>query len=1127
MKPIKFFDINSPFSINFPLTANLSFKDEIFILKRVLGEINGEYISKQYKFSLFYDSIDNCYSLKLINKEDSNDIIYKKIRYYDYGNVGIVGEKNEVNLKNIISSFLDIVFNDLSNLYSIHNSDVVTNENIINSIKEITTTTKLTFNLTFNKRVSPIFSNSGEILKIFKSIDLKDFPLTLNEFNSKNNEFNFMEYLNYKNKLLEIDKNKLHKYIMSSLILNGKDMKENLTKIIKYYFEFFEIFYCIGKTPTNEMHKILSKKITNYEYINLKVAILIYVFEQNIIVPLINKYVFDIIDEHFYYTRDFDTLQNTETNHLLKTLYDCGINEIITSTILNLFNYYFMCYYENDKITNYSNNLELINRDWSNNYDGFYTKEFNLTGNTFILKMMDDLIPKSYLYNLVYKFDLKNSDYLNSLVYSPLIIDSILNYEQVKTSKLKEQNIYLTKQNFDKMINLFINELMFKNGNPENYFMTSNQNINFEKSTNLFSQSRIILFVLLYINEYVIYNSNTDYSWQSADFNLTNIYLNIINNQSKIYEIVKQDLDEYYKFILDLYEKNSNYDFLNNISLFIVLYNIMNETRKLNIKSLEFDLFVSSLLNIINPYFKIENNIKTFYESAIQKKPKLNSNDFNSDVESKINEYEQQEFIIKYNINSKILEILLQLILLLNNINCLETLTYLFNDNSYEYYLNYNAEDFQNKVLNYNHEEICTTLFDSDYLSNFRNNFKNNELVINSDFIYNIKSSDINLPFYSNAMIAEHKEKSKDSFGRMFFDIEDIPNDHSNHFYNDIIIYINMLIDDLCEVTNLSLNDKEIMKDKCHKEFIVTSNTSSAHGISYHVYLPLKCNYCSLKNFLSKRKEEFLNSNLKKVKPNIECVYDFVDPLVYSETTTNIRISFYGKGNLYLGRFNLDQELSSNGSIKELIEFKDWLKLIEEFNFDDLYENINSLHKHNLNELQNLFKIDNIYNFFETINDEFVEINKELQSKNELNLSVMYKKRNLILMFMVQNLLTKSNLNTRILQKPFNMHLIYKTGYQLIEDIRKQIIDKSITNLEEQKNNCLKEIIKSTLITNTENCLEWDCNDSQNVNWDNFINNSDSRYFSKISNISLQNTNCNIPGERSFNENDFEFYIEA
>ena len=128
---------------------------------------------------------------------------------------------------------------------------------------------------------------------------------------------------------------------------------------------------------------------------------------------------------------------------------------------------------------------------------------------------------------------------------------------------------------------------------------------------------------------------------------------------------------------------------------------------------------------------------------------------------------------------------------------------------------------------------------------------------------------------------------------------------------------------------------------------------------------------------------------------------------------------------------------------------------------------------------------------------------------------------------MVQNLLTKSNLNTRILQKPFNMHLIYKTGHQLIEDIRKQIIEKSITDLEEQKNNCLKEIIKSTLITNTEDCLEWNYNDSQNVNWNNFINNNDSRYFSKISNLSLQNTNCNIPGERSFNENDFEFYIEA
>lgn len=1163
MKTLEFLNFRNPFTISLPLNNTFNINDNVYLIKQIINKINGFDLGNKYKIDIIFDEKESQkYILKLTTKE--NDIIYKQLNYNNSYTKNEIGYDNYINfdevinrgINNIFREFINIILEKISNIYSF----IDDNKKIINEKININQYLKKKLELYTNydtiEKNASIYKKRkfNQMFDLFNSIEINDFPNKLEYEND--NKFNYTKYLTYKIRFSDISYEQIQTYF-------------NITNIQNY----FKKQIIIDDNLSLEYLKIITiiKALTssgnfNIKNVNLKLALVTIIYEQIVIKPKLEEKVFDLINSiNLIDPKYYNTLEFFELRKLLASLYINGINEIISKTIVNLFDYYYLCYHENyqlennnedtinkikkEQLENYNKNIEQIKTDWRQT-NGFLTKEFNLTGNSFILKFIGSNIdlPYNFIYHLVYKFNIRNSNELISLINSPLIIDIIINYNHIEELNESNKNIYFTKFNFDLLIKLFVSEIMNNNENISDYFdfnnETTNELILFKPKT-IFLKSTILSIVLLYINESIIYNFNNENEIINYDdYDITNIYLNIINNQNSIYNIIKKEIDNYYSFILKLFNNNKEkiYNKVSNvikikknIALFVVVYMLLHyETRSID-KNMT--LFIESLLTIINPLFKTENNFKNIQDIYKIYDPKF---EIIKEGSERFKKYHNQ--YIRLNIEKRHNIEINEYILLINCIEwCFKTnhneiLLFLFNGNTYEIELN-DKKYYKNEVLNNDKNEVLNNLFNEEYLKNFYDNIEiNNNITINSNFIYSIQNSNLILPLFSNTLISEHKNEKNNEFdnmlyGRMFFDIEDIHNDNE-HFYNDIIIYINMLIDDLCEVAKIeNEKEKELMKQKCFNEFIITTNTSSAHGISYHVYLPLICQYAQLKVFLKKRKEEF-NSSVINKNLHIECVYSYIDPLVYNNTLTSIRLPFYGKGNLKLDYYDFDKELSSNNNIKELIEFKEWLELIKNFEFDYLIKNLESLNLSDKQNIQNILGINNIEDFIISINENINNMNSNLlKDLNNYNLNVLYKKRNLILLFMMQYLITKPDLNTRILQKPFNMHLLYKVGNGLLEKINQEIIKENIKE-EDKKTYCLKQIIERTLITNIDDCLKWDYEyeqDYKNNEWNNFINSEiqDDKilYFKKISEETMRMTNCEIKNERIFNNNDFEYCI--
>ena len=1146
MKGLDFFKFNTPFEIEMPLINNFDASDNIYLIKQIINKINGFDIGNKYLIHItaFY----GYYDLVLTNKNNNQEIIYKNLDYnqYIYENEiknDMTGDTSCISLINqridyMFKQFIDYILNNLSGIYNImNNSKLITPEDIVKTIPRNLSNKFGKYNFKMKCKIYPLQNQIDELISLLKSIKIINLP-NMNVYQN-DNKYDFTKYYVYKIQISSISYETIQEYFELDYVIKYFKNKINSIDINNFVWEYLKLIDIFARLSEND------EKIDN---INLKFALIIRLYEKIIFESLLKTKVFEIINGMLL---EKDENLNFEGRKLLACLYGNGINDIILKTITNLFNCYYLYYQKYNYLNNYSTKISSIRKTWGKTNNGFLTKEFNLTGNSLIMKFINESIdlPRNFIYHLVYKFDLKNSEQLNYLLNSPLLIDTIINYD-TNHEILNEfdRNVYFTKSNFDTLIKLFVKNLVSDTKNIENYLDGNSLDNLPSMETQIFSKTIIFLIILLYINESIIYNFEIDPYQQNSilfnnDYDLTEIYLNITNNEKAIYDIIGTDLKEYYDCIIKLFtnnivydkifETNSNINIKIDIALFIVIYSIYYDQIAIN-HSKNFDIIIESLLTVINPYFK--NNIINFVPKLYQRRQLIENPINQEEKEYLLKKYKNMRIMERHNISVDSFMILLELIKTLNTHKHLELLLELFNSNTYEIEL-YDGKYYQNEVLNEDLHKFMEKIFETNYLSNFYNNIKiADKLTINSNFIYSIKETVSELPLFSNAMISEFKEEKQylnlqnPTYGRMFFDIEDIHKD-SNHYYNDIIIYINMLIDDLCEMTNTNDEEKKKMKKKCIDEFIVTTNTSSAHGISYHVYLPLKCNYLVLKDLLKRRKKDF-KENIYDKNLDIECVYSYVDPLVYSQNMTSIRVSFYGKGNLKLEYRDLEKELTSNSSIKELIEFEEWLYLIKDFDFDNLKNIVSKLPGKEKDNIEDILGIENLQYFIETNVDNIKYINSELVDyEYEIDFNVMYKKRNLILLFMLQQLLTKPNLNTRILQKPFNMHLLYKVGNGLLEKINKEIIEKNINNEQDKKEYCLKKIIEQTLITNTEDCLEWNGNPYHtNPNWVSFIKQTpddiNKRYFEKISNETISMTNYKIESEREFKNTDFEYYIK-
>ena len=441
--------------------------------------------------------------------------------------------------------------------------------------------------------------------------------------------------------------------------------------------------------------------------------------------------------------------------------------------------------------------------------------------------------------------------------------------------------------------------------------------------------------------------------------------------------------------------------------------------------SLNFQIFIESIFTLTP--FKNNFNMKSFFD----KEGELPNYNIYSNVLTKLQPEFKMNLIKKYNITEDNFEQIIYFILdCFSNQSSKHWITQLIEKQIYDIDI---SKEYQNGIINT--DTVLNELFNESYMNNFNDNFiqNDNQTVINPNFAYELKNYTSNFPTYCVSMITEFKNPLRQNrlffktdntinnvVGRMFFDIEDIHKD-GKHYYNDIIPYINMLIDDICESSAGTKNEIEMMKNKCKKEFIITTNTASAHGISYHVYLPLSCNFKKLKKFLNRRiKESEVTQNDKKN----DNVYKYVDPLVYGKYVTHLRMPFYGKGNLKLEHNNKFDEFTSNSNIKELITIEEWLHIITKLNQNDLLVK-SEFDKNNL--MYQFLNEDDLKFMNEALNKglkQFTDVC--LNHLDYLDLNIIYKQRNLILLDMLKNLLTSNYTQTRILSDKKNMHVIYK-----------------------------------------------------------------------------------------------------
>lgn len=248
---------------------------------------------------------------------------------------------------------------------------------------------------------------------------------------------------------------------------------------------------------------------------------------------------------------------------------------------------------------------------------------------------------------------------------------------------------------------------------------------------------------------------------------------------------------------------------------------------------------------------------------------------------------------------------------------------------------------------------------------------------------------------------------------RMAFDVEDIPKE----FYNswaDASLYISQLI---C-MMEVMLPSNDVMN--CFNGYVITNNTASLHGFSYHMYLPLSIELSRLRSVLDSPLLTFLQegeicnksicdgyvnekigdimsdemfkawfynrfglsdndgiinestgeSNVASVlKTYLYCkfnetVFKFVDHLVYRGDDINMRMMYYGKGSM-----NYDIRESSKNKMNRYryVSAADMYFIATDDNCKDILEGLVSLlnnikvvyNKNYANFIKNVFSITN------------------------------------------------------------------------------------------------------------------------------------------------------------------------
>ena len=871
-------------------------RKEIYFSKELLANIDSLFDDLNYNNDIISPNKINTYDI-LLNDKNILDI-YNETKYK-------LEEFQNENLY-LLEGPYDIFLQEIKSNYPIENEILI----FYNKFENILKNKDSNFNHKITENFEKISNNINSLLikfnqTLYKQIELKN---NYDYYNiNKNNYTSIYTYYyslihdcfeKYKNKTISLKSNYLFYYslqhILNILQSNKRKLYRNdidyFLENNKYNFEFYSLYYDLGKILSNSLEK---------EYLNYNFELIYKYYE------IFGNYS-DILAQNI--TKDISKIENN-VEEKLKSIYDEFINSF-EKTTKSFINYdYINQLKENHSECNLLSNLELNK----------VIKE-DLINSNFSLELVDNILDNCSFVKSSLNFIDKNNNNFVCLNITDLNLK--INFTKTKKKLFDcEKNFYYNysvimfedfnisyKIILDNIINDIIQEieLNYIDGKFLNNYLENNYEIdsliNFEID-DFYINIEDIYEIILYINrakdsDYtkflvnnLIKSFNISYEHFVDNFLIDEIIENttkFISNKLELYiDYIKERITNEYDYFLFLLNNTEEISISSNTALNNLFINYKNKINEYLNNSIEdeiyfyFDIFSKENKNIFT-----KNYINYFYK---------NLNEYNIDI-YKIKNY-LEEIIIDKNFN-KTLEtysnniinnIIIKIKSEINNIFNEEMISL---NNILNNYLSDIEEILNQKTINNTNEEttiIYELIYEYDNLTKNQNNkftfivgdepfiFINNliqeklspPLMLVKEFYNSIEENFLNkvtsisdnfpdlLPLIKDDLI----EKKIDKIYQYTDDIYSSILEYKNRISNDIDSYVNEKLIyytyinglntfEIKEVRDLNENDSNNANDN-YTDFInITKNNKR------------KINYINFKRKL--KGYDYTMSSLKK-----------------------------------------------------------------------------------------------------------------------------------------------------------------------------------------------------------------------------------------------------------------------
>ena len=707
-----------------------------------------DYYNYKHKDNIIYSNLS--YNIHNYNFDEDTGILKYNFDYIK------INEQIRILIKDkyyLNSNIITFTFHNKNPLY-INQSNVIIQQQYIEIHKN-------NININLNNYVSNIFND-----------DIINYNLisSTSQFNNCN--------LNYSNLIVNTDfRNTSYQFIINAFINSYPNVSNNLTIIINELIKPTPILFNYNSNITSDFINL-----TNY-FSNI--------FQDNIL-------TFHIQDNNNNFT----------------------INNHSNLNVINKFNYHKTTIQIDVKASNNSYNT-------SNNFT-FYYQQQPVINKITIPNFLNSIDYKTIDLNDYFSNNNGNSNIYNIKVVS---ISNIINYYQKNNENFHQlnsnflsltpyfrtnlYNITITAHDNDFKYYIYSNTFNYSEKPLNNLIINNNCNIQLTKNYKIKND----YYQYIDLDKYIINNNNINFKYYfdtidyNNDYNIINNNIKIIEsniNDSNICEIDDNKLEFYHNnrpflYTLYIYASNIEYNFRSSN----LILNIDEEQELFKIKIIN-DIYYNENLNEQNDNFKIKINLKDYikYKNDEDIKYNITSPDIDNNSFYKLNENSHVLNIIP-DFRNKNYKVIIQIYDedYPNEINA--TTFFYVNESYYKFYPNqsiyYINQDYDDNTLNLYNTFFNNKYYDSNEIhynleidNSFKDNyiiltFKNNQLFLNTDEVFNIGYINFNYKIINTTDLKIYNKFYNIELEYNYIDnyITFKPNYFGTYYYNDNTFKIN------------------------------------------------------------------------------------------------------------------------------------------------------------------------------------------------------------------------------------------------------------------------------------------------------------------------------------------------